>query len=333
MRVLITEMMVFIYLFLHNDLAGTKYDQLKELLFWTILFGPCLFPLSLIIWHSYQLSQGEANFMKFENVARSRVLNSLSVLTKSAVQVVLQTSIMMVTWHHHQAWLNVYRLCNVGLALIVLSGAATNHHYFVSRAKNIRADREVKLSRRFLRFLFNILHLLCRGFVISLLASYLHFLIIIFICLMIITNFTIALFTVQSMDASKHLLTAVGSVLLPKCFVSRDSLENKPVQYGAKMFERYYRLNSINFFLVFSVLGLITANCVIRWTDINTFPCDVLPFLSENPQCEDTSAQHSLFYLLGNILVVFCSALSLVLVHLQELVIRDTGGDITVLST
>ena len=79
-------MMVFIYLFLHNDLAGTKYDQLKESLFWIILFGPWLFPLSLIIWHAYQLSQGETNFMKFENVARSRVLNSLSVLTKSAVQ-------------------------------------------------------------------------------------------------------------------------------------------------------------------------------------------------------------------------------------------------------
>ena len=323
-------MLVYFYLFLHNDLPGTKYDQLKEFLFWSILFGPCLFPASLIIWHCYQLSQGEKNFIKFENVARSRVLNSLSVLTKSAVQLVLQTSVMMVTWHQHQDWLNLYRLWNVGLALLVLAGAATNHHYFVSRAKNIRADREVKVSLRLLRFLFNIVHLLCRGFVISLLASYLHFLIIIFIFLMMITNFTIAFFTVQSLDASKHLLTAVGSVLLPKCFVSRDSLENKPSQYGAKMFERYYRLNSINFFLVFSVFALITANCVIRWTDINTFPCDVLPFLSENPQCEETTAQHSLFYLLGNILVVLCSLLSLALVHLQEPVIRDTGGDITV---
>ena len=323
-------MMVFIYLFLHNDLPGTKSDQLKELLFWTILFGPCLFPLSLIIWHCYQLSQGESNFMKFENVARSRVLNSLSVLTKSAVQVVLQTSIMMLTWDQHQLWLNIYRLCNVVLALLVLSGAATNHHYFVSRAKNIQAARQVKFSRRLLRFAFNLVHLLCRGFVISLLASYLHFLIIIFICLMMITNFAIALFTLQSRDASKHLLTAVGSVLLPKCFVCRDSLENKPAQYGPKMFERYYRLNSINFFLVFSVLGLITANCVIRWTDINTFPCSALPFLSENPECEETTAQHSLFYLLGNILIILCSALSLLLVHLQEPLIRDTREDTTV---
>ena len=268
--------------------------------------------------------------MKFENVARSRVLNSLSVLTKSAVQLVLQTSIMMVTWHQQQDWLNVYRLTNVGLALLVQSGAATNHHYFVSRAKNIKADREVKLSLRLLRFSFNIVHLLCRGFVISLLASYLHFLIIIFICLMMITNFAIALLTVKSKDSSKHLLTAVGSVLLPKCFVSRDSLENKPAQYGAKMFERYYRLNSINFFLVFGVVGLITANCVIRWTDINTFPCEVLPFLSENPECQDTTAQHSLFYLLGNILIILCSALSLVLVLLQEPVIRDTRGNTAV---
>ena len=243
---------------------------------------------------------------------------------------VLQTSIMMVTWHQHPDWLNLYRLCNVCLALVLLAGAATSHHYFVSRAKNIRADREVKVSLRLLRFLFNLVHLLCRGFVISLLATYLHFFIIIFICLMMITNFSIALFTVQSQDASKHLLTAVGSVLLPKCFVSRDSLENKPTQYGARMFERYYRLNSLNFFLVFGVLGLVTANCLIRWTDINTFPCDVLPFLSENPQCEETTAEHSLFYLLGNILVVLCSVLSLVLVHLQESVIRDTRGDTTV---
>ena len=136
-RLSILEMMVILYMYLHGNLPGTNIQQLKEFLFWALLFGPLLFPVSLIMWHSYQLYKGEQNFLKFENLARSRVLNSLSVLTKSALQLVLQTSIIMITWStEHDVWLRLYRIGSIVMSLLVIANAATGHHYFVSSGKD-----------------------------------------------------------------------------------------------------------------------------------------------------------------------------------------------------
>ena len=335
-------MMVISYMYLHGDLTG------KEFLFWSLLFGPALFPVSLVIWHSYQLYKGENNFLKFENLARSRVLTSLSVLTKSSLQLVLQTTIMMITWNtDHEVPLIIFRLGSMVVSLLTIANAATSHHYFVSSGKRtegkdrresaaslitryLSAEREVQLGRRLARLVFNISHILIRAFVISLLASYLHFLTILFIFIMIISNYCLALLTVKSNDRSKHLLTAFGSVLLPKCFVSRDTLRDTPPHYGARMFERFYRFNSVLFFIVFSVLGLITANVVIRWTDVNKFTSDNLPFLSNDHLCDGSKSlfglpePHAVFYVVGNLLVISTSGLHVLIVLLQEVVIRDT---------
>ena len=345
-------MMVFSYMYLHRDLSGTDHQQLKEFLFWSLLFGPALFPVSLVIWHSYQFYKGENNFLKFENLARSRVLTSLSVLTKSSLQLVLQSTIVMITWNtDHEVPLIIFRLGSMVVSLLTIASAATSHHYFVSSGKRpegkdsresaasfiiryLSAEREVKLGRRMVRLVFNISHILIRAFVISLLASYLHFLTILFIFIMIISNYCLASLTVKSNDRSKHLLTAFGSVLLPKCFVSRDTLRDSPPHYGARMFERFYRFNSVLFFIVFSVFGLITANVVIRWTDINKFTCDNLPFLSDDPDCDWSKSlpsqhilglpqPHALFYLAGNLLVILTSGLHVLMVLLQEVVVRD----------
>ena len=78
-------------------------------MFWGLVFGPLTFPLALVCWHCVQVARGEQHFTQGDNVARwvqtsswsstfllhiyvnllprSRVLNSMSVLTKSAVQV------------------------------------------------------------------------------------------------------------------------------------------------------------------------------------------------------------------------------------------------------
>ena len=186
--------------------------------------------------------------------------------------------------------------------------------------------------------MFNITHVLIRGFVISLLAGYLQFLILIFIFLMIVSNYTLARLTVKSNDTSKHLLTAFGSVLLPKCFVSRDTLQDKPPHYGAKMFERFYRFNAVVFFIVFSVLGLVTAVCIIRLTEVSQFTCENLPFLSDDLKCSldissdisHWSISHGLFYWAGSLLIVLSSAVHVILVMLQESVIRDNRHTETV---
>ena len=63
-------MMTYTYFYLSGNIQGSNSKQIQQFLFWSILFGPVLFPFSLIVWHAYQLSKGESNFLLFKNVAR-----------------------------------------------------------------------------------------------------------------------------------------------------------------------------------------------------------------------------------------------------------------------
>ena len=64
---------------LFSNLPASPSAQLSEYMFWAICFGPLLYPLSLVLWHGYMVYKGEDHFLKYENIARSRVLNFLSV--------------------------------------------------------------------------------------------------------------------------------------------------------------------------------------------------------------------------------------------------------------
>ena len=73
-------------------------------------------------------------------IIRHRVLSSLGTLTKSACQLILQTSIMMVTWHLEdtKTLLHVYRTANIIFSAMMLARSATINHYFVSSGKNVQ---------------------------------------------------------------------------------------------------------------------------------------------------------------------------------------------------
>ena len=49
--------------------------------------------VSLVVWHLVMICKGEDHFLQFQTLARSRVLGSLSVLTKSCMQLILQVSL------------------------------------------------------------------------------------------------------------------------------------------------------------------------------------------------------------------------------------------------
>lgn len=105
--------------------------------------------------------------------------------------------------------------------------------------------------------------------------------------------------------------------------------------YGARMFERFYKVNSILFFIIFSVVGVVTANIIIRWTEVNSFDCSNLPFLSYIEECFMNSditisdpilnlpQPHSWFYLLGNLTIIVLSFLHMILVVVESYFIRD----------
>ena len=177
----------------------------------------------------------------------------------------------------------------------------------------------------------NILHIALRGLVIALLAVYLQFFIILIMILMIISNYILASFIITTIDKSKNIWTSFASVLLPKCFVSRETLEGKESNFGPKMFEKFYKLNAILFLLIFSIIGLIIANVIIRLSDINDFNCENLPFLSFIEGCDSYFSDpvfnlplpHSWFYFLGNILIISFSIIDVILTYLEGYLIDD----------
>ena len=125
-------MLTYTFSYIHGDLSGVK-----EYLFWALAFGPVLFPFSLVLWHCYQIFKGEEYFHKYENIARSRVLTSLSVLTKSALQITLQSTIIMITWDKDNLFHHIYQMASVSFSLLTLAKSCADHHYFESSGKNI----------------------------------------------------------------------------------------------------------------------------------------------------------------------------------------------------
>ena len=54
-------------------------------------------------------------------------------------------------------------------------------------------------------------------------------------------------------------------------------------QKTKELFKRFYKVNSLLFFLLMGVGALVTALCLITLTDFIQFNCDNLPFLSYDP--------------------------------------------------
>lgn len=324
------ELLTYTYSLLHGDLPGSSSAQLGEYVFWVVCFGPVLFPFSLVVWHGYQLCKGEKHYKLYKNVARSRVLNSLSHLTKSAAQLTLQATILMITWGEYSLLHHIYQVFSITFSLLSLSKSCTDHHYFESSGKDITAHTPYGQTLK--RLLFNILHILSRAFIIALLAGYLQFFILLFISIMVIVNYITANILIKT-DGSKHIWTAFSAVLLPTCFASRETFKDKNPSFGKKMFARFYRYNAAFFFFIFGVAALVTTNCIIRYTSISNFTCDNYPFLSYDVDCSTSSSfanpifdlppPHSWFYFLGNLLVITLGLLHVVTVFVEEYCIRD----------
>jgi len=275
------ELLGYTFSYLSGHLEGTKLQQFKEFSFWAFFFGPFLFPLSLVVWHLVMVCRGEEKFNQFQTLARSRVLSSLSVLTKSALQLCLQVTILMITWLKHDSLpYHTYQLASIGLSTLIIAKSCADHHYFEISGKNVRVRSPY--CQLIVRMSFNILHILFRGAVLGLLASYLHYLSVAFIGVMILANY-IASNVIIKTDGSKHFWTAFAAVLLPNCFISRDTVEKIEKQETRRKFKMFYKVNSLLFFFLIGVGALVAANCLIFLTDFISFNCSNLPILSYDP--------------------------------------------------
>ena len=125
----------------------------------------------------------------------------------------------------------------------------------------------------------NIFHIICRGIVLALLASYLHFLSLAFIGAMVICNYIISNIIIKT-DGSKHFWTAFASVLLPNAFISRDTVGVVGRQKTRELFQCFYKANAVLFLCLIGIGALITTDCLITLTDFIKYNCNNYPFLS-----------------------------------------------------
>jgi len=327
------EFLVYTFSFLHGDLKGSKGEQIKEYLLWTIF--SIFYPISLIAFNVFHICKGEANFQRYEVQSRSQVLASLSALTKSAFQLVLQSTILMITWSNISTFWRIYILTSAIFASIMLAKATTDHHFFESSAKNVRV--RPPYSQRLKKFFMILIQIFFRGFVISFLAGYMQFLSLAFIGLMVLINYIAANILLSVSNGSKHFLTAAAAVVVPTCFVSRDDLVDMHPMKAKKLFTRFYKWNSVFFFLIFGVAALATTDVILLFTELSTFTCSNMPFLSYDStnNCPENSSftdnlpgytelsdvlppLHIWFFTVGNLVVFLLSLIQLVFTSVEE---------------
>ena len=94
----------------------------------------------------------------------------------------------------------------------------------IYHVKVVNISEHAPYCRLLARLFLNLLHIVCRGTVLALLAAYLHYLSLAFIGLMVVTNLGLASCLIKT-DGSKHLWTACAGILLPNAFISRDTVE------------------------------------------------------------------------------------------------------------
>jgi hypothetical protein len=70
------------------------------------------------------------------------VLTSLSSLTKSALQITLQTTIIMITWSKDTLPSHIYQMASVSFSLLTLAKSCADHHYFEVSGKDITGKKQ-----------------------------------------------------------------------------------------------------------------------------------------------------------------------------------------------
>jgi len=260
-------------------LLHCRSEPCKTIFLWVLFFGPFTFPIAIIVWHFYNVVVGKVR----ENRSMSVVLTGLQSQTESAVQLVLQTRIMMITWTSFgNNWL---QLASALSSLVMLSKVCKDHHYYDLSGKT-ELPRNHKTIFPFLIYLITIAS---RTFVIALCIAYARFwsMVPLFVFL-VLTGLTAH--CCLKTNRGKNLWTTFTSVLAPVCYVAKDDVKRLPDP--PKRFYVYYMLNSLWFLTV----GVGTAFAIYFGLEksiigLSGYGCDYTPFLSCFPkelQCNST---------------------------------------------
>jgi len=206
----------------------------------------------------------------------SVVLTELQAQTESAVQLVLQSRIMMITWT--TTGNNYLQLATAISSLLMLSKVSKDHHYYDLSGKT-QLPRNLKSI--FPHFVY-LMVIASRTFVIALCIAYARFWSVLPLFVYSVLNGITAKCTLKT-NPGKNLWTTVTSVIAPTCYVARDDLNNIP--NPPRRFYIFYMINSLWFLLlaVGTAFG-IYFGLQYQLTGLSGYGCDYTPFLSCYPK-------------------------------------------------
>ena len=227
-------------------------------------------------------------------------------------------------------------------SLAFLAATATNHHIHERSGKE-----DIPRIRDFLKgtpyFLFSTLS---RCSILALLAAYMQGWTVLLMVILVVTNLIIASLVFKT-DKGKNVWTAFASVLVPICFVSKDTIavyERSLANPPAKKFRQYYLLNSLAFaFYTLSGMG------ILHWVlteQMIEYDCHNLPILScqriiDDASCNtfrrscsgtETTNPHEAMLSYGWVWIGVLNGLSIVLTIFMNKAFPVLRGDLAALS-
>eukprot|EP00090_Calanus_glacialis_P009293 TRINITY_DN17688_c0_g1_i1.p1 TRINITY_DN17688_c0_g1~~TRINITY_DN17688_c0_g1_i1.p1 ORF type:complete len:365 (-),score=36.50 TRINITY_DN17688_c0_g1_i1:98-1192(-) len=253
--------------FYNGNLAGWRE--------WWWWVGFCaFFPWSCIIWNLWHCCKGTKHFKRYEINARNKVLNSVAHLTKSPMQMIFQSTVLMLEWFQHDGFFHLTQPLILLVSLIQLAKHETDHYFFETSGKDVEATfKYVTVTRK---FMFNIIHISVRVVTYALLASYLKIWMVIFFGLEIFALLVLAKITLKT-KMKKNFLTSVSGIILPTgAFMSRDSFTTRDDAEA-----RFTSFSRGNFFIYVTLVsaGLFAATLLISFYPEH-IDCGNIPALS-----------------------------------------------------
>lgn len=248
-----------------------------ELLLW-ICFSLC-FPVGVVVFNAFHACQGPTHFKKVS--AQVKIINSISTLTKSPMQMILQATVILMEWKGEDEFEHWNHLVSFTVHGCMFIFHMIEHYFFEVSGKGKQTFfywRAVIQMPFFMAF-----HFLVRCLAISVFIMYLRAVVLAFFFVLAFGNFLIANYTLRT-HWIKDIFTSFSGIFMPEsAFFSRDDFKSSVETQ--KKFRTFAIWNSILFFASVFVTQMILAICFVCLPDLFSFDCDSHPPFTENKEC------------------------------------------------
>jgi len=273
--------------------ACMEETSCREFWFW-IIFS-LFFPISIVIWNIGHAFAGPKHFDRYKVKARSKVLNSISTLTKSPLQLLIQITIVLLEWKKDDGFQHFYQTTSLVVHGIILTFHLTENYLFQVTGKGLEKIANVEFVQNIMRVTFcNMIYILARLLVFSFLLMYGRtpcFVSVGFV--FVVSNFLLAWWTLRT-KPYKNCFTAFAAIIVPGgIFFSRDTFQSR--ERTQEKFKTFSFWNSIIFLAIVTLALFVMLMIYIFVPDYYKFTCDNIPPFTYSTECKQNSLVYDAF--------------------------------------